>query len=205
MTATLTTAQAITAFSALGTALTASVAVPQLLRLRRTHDVSGISASTCAMTILAGLSWAAYGLGHHLGLLTLSSLTAVAGQVPILFMLMRAGAWSRRSQVTTGALAILYTAVGVFLGWSAMGVCLVLHVVVQYSPQVMVALRSTRLTGLSATSARILIVNGVTWGAAALMASDEPLLAWAIFVIIAGTTVWFRVATQSRRLHTATA
>jgi uncharacterized protein with PQ loop repeat len=195
---TLSPALLVTLFSAAGAALTAAVSVPQLVRLLRTRVVSGVSASTVGFTAIAGSSWGAYAAHRHLVLLTVSSLIALAANLPMLVILARAGAWSLAGRVVAGAMAIGYAAVVVLWGWPALAVPLVMHVAVQYAPQVSVALRGEDLSGISPASAALLLANGLLWGAAGVFAGDPGLQAWGLLVGSTGAVVWVRVSTTRR-------
>lgn len=148
-------------------------------------------------------------MGHiwHLGRLpwiVISCSVAFATWTPLLIVLARTGLWERRSRAFTGLGAVVLCATLVLFGPSALGLLLALFGVVQYGPQVWIALTTDALEGVSLLSQGLYCLCAVSNLGIGLIAQNGPLTAWSVTFIVASSVVILQkvqVARGDRALH----
>jgi uncharacterized protein with PQ loop repeat len=90
-------------------ALGCFIAVPQIVRLVRTRETAGISASSWEVNTLSAVAWLAYGLRTLQGAQVVANACSLLGGVAVLWLVLTPGA-DRRSRLSRFAAAV--TAVG---------------------------------------------------------------------------------------------
>jgi MtN3 and saliva related transmembrane protein len=146
--------------------LLAFISLPQVLRLLRSRDTTGVSAPTWVVSVACGACWTEYGITTNLWPTILSNALYALGALLVLRLL------SKR----VAALGVL-TAASVFaISWAlpvgVVGVVAVLITLGAYAPQARASLRED--------------LSGVAMGTWALALATEVL--WALYGILTG--VW---------------
>jgi hypothetical protein len=159
-----------------GAALNA--AVRQMIRASRSNALPGVSASAVAFTLVAGLSWSAYGAFHSLPLQTASSVIAACAQLQILRRLRTAGDWRTPSQTLTVVLGPAHGLVTVVFGLGSA------HIAVAWAYADPVGTpgprgaHELRFERHPATGPAFLIANRLNWGLVGEFAGDASLFCW---------------------------
>ncbi len=166
--------------------------IPQPVRLARTGIPDGVSPLAALNIALTELAWFVYGLSQGSVPIWLVSLPAFP--LALWTVLLLRDETTRRDLVGAGLwLAVIAIA---WLGGS-LGAVLGLAVVVQFGPQVWVALRSDDLRGISPNAWRLAIVDALVWGAYGVTIVDYALIGYASTLIVFAVVVLVRVR-QSR-------
>jgi uncharacterized protein with PQ loop repeat len=151
------------------TAVGLVMAVPQLLRLLRTRQTSGMSLPGWVSGSVSYLAWSGYlAVQHQTHLLLATAVpavvwiatTALASRLPRVPIPRRA--W--RPTVLWSVLLLGLTATAPRLGLAPLGTALALSVVWSYGPQAWQAWRSDDLTGLSSGTWSLAVLEAVTFG-----------------------------------------
>jgi uncharacterized protein with PQ loop repeat len=162
--------------------------IPQPVRLARTGIPDGVSPLTALNVALTELAWFIYGLSQGsvpIWIVSLPSFPLAMWTVVLL-----------RRQTTRRDLigAALWTAV-IALAWlgGMLGAVLGLAVIVQFGPQVWVALRTDDLQGISPNAWRLSILDACVWGAYGITITDYALIGYASTLIVFAVIILVRV------------
>jgi uncharacterized protein with PQ loop repeat len=154
--------------------------LPQLLAVRRTGDVAGVSWSWAALTSVSNGGWIAYFALSRLwtGLVPAISATVLAGVLAVLLG-RRAGIPRRPAAIAAGWAALLALA-GTLAGRTGLGAALVASFAFQVAPSVWTAYRTDRPTGISRGTWLFILAELLSWGLYGLHKSDPRLtvLGW---------------------------
>jgi uncharacterized protein with PQ loop repeat len=173
--------------------------LPQLARVRRTGDASGVSWAWAALTSVSNGGWMAYFAlsGFWTALVPATSATVLAGTLAVL--LSRRGGVPRRSAAVTAGWTALLTLAGAAGGRAWLGTALATSFVLQVAPSVWTAYRTNRPTGISPGTWLLILAELLCWGIYGIHKSDPRLafLGW--------TGVTASVLMLARARHAATA
>lgn len=149
------------------------VALPQLVRLARTHRVDGLSLTSWRSILAMNLAWAAHGIRLGAPALIITNAIGLCSTLPILYLLSRQ--FSRRlipllvpSVVVAGAMI----AVDNILGSAAYGVVAIAMALVSNIGQSMQLVRAPHVTGVSPLFVTMAVVNQSVWIVWGLLAGD---------------------------------
>lgn len=177
-----------------GTLLFVVRLLPQPLKLRRTGDAAGVSATAVTNATVSDAGWFFHGVTHGLPPVWFASLVAVPLDLWTL--------WHLRSRVGVRALAsgalwgVVLAVAAIGGGRVAFGVALGASVVVNHAPQVWSALRSHSLSGISPATWWFGLTDALLWGGYGLAERDAALIAYGLVLGAASVTVlsalWWR-------------
>jgi hypothetical protein len=167
--------------------------LPQILKLRRTHDTAGLSTPWALLTGINNAAWFGYFAAsrYWFALIPSSSAALLGGSLGI--MLMRRGrglAW--RSRVLVGAWSLVLVAAGA-IDRRLLGVTLTGAFLVQVLPAVTTAYRTRHPTGIARGTWRLILAEVSCWAVFGAANHDGPL-------IVLGTT---GIASALLMLHRA--
>lgn len=169
------------ALTAAAVVLALTQPVPQIVRLVRTRSVAGVSAPTAWIGIAGNLAWVAYGIARGLLPVAVLSVAYLIGYVLIAGLLVRGG--NRRGVGTGIGFVVAAAVVTVVGGWTLLGTALALTTLVQYSPQVVTAWRSSDLTALSPGMYVVCLLDGLVWGGYGALTGDGPLVLYGVIMV----------------------
>jgi uncharacterized protein with PQ loop repeat len=170
--------------------------VPQLLRLRRTLDGGGVSATAAAVGLVSTVGWAIYGVGTTTAALVPPSVIGAVQYASLLVLLHRAG-----TPTGPGVTLALVWCLGLagsaaaaaatgHASWSGLGLALAVAVVVQYAPAVVDAWRSDSADGISEPTWLLVGLNGVIWIVYGTLVDDVAVAAYgAVLATAAGAVL----------------
>jgi uncharacterized protein with PQ loop repeat len=150
--------------------------LPQLLKLRRTHDTAGVSWPWAALTSVNNAAWLAYFVlsAYWAALVPASSATLLAGTLAAL--LARRGQAKTRPVVLIGAWAALLAAAFAVAGRTGLGALLTAAFVVQVTPSIWTAYRTARPTGISQGTWLLILGELSCWTTFGVHKSDPRLM-----------------------------
>jgi uncharacterized protein with PQ loop repeat len=179
--------------------LGAAMSFPQVARLWRTRSVDGVSAGWAVMSIVNNAWWTAYSIASkNWALLPVSSLSFV-GYSAVLVALVRFHP-DRRAlmSVASGSLAVGVAAIPaaalVTRDWLAVGVVLGVLYGAQLMPAVVTVYRSDDVTGVSAPTWVMAMVEAALWLAYGLATSERAIVVFSVAGLIPATAVLAAVA-----------
>jgi hypothetical protein len=179
------------------TGLSATMALPQVWRLRR-HAPVGVSLAAAGNATVNAAGWMLYGVGTATVPLVLACVGPFIGSTAVTVAVARSGA--RRGLVLVAAWGALLATVGLAGGWTVLGAVLGVSVWMSYSPQVVAAWRTPDLSGLAPGTWILALSEGVLWGGYGLAHDDAALVLWgsaataASAAVLAGWARWRRRA-----------
>jgi uncharacterized protein with PQ loop repeat len=155
--------------------------VPQILKLRRTHDTAGLSTLWALLTGINNAAWFGYFAASHYWFALIPSSSAALLGASLGIMLMRRGrglAWRSRLLVRAWPLALIVAAA---IDRRLLGVMLTGAFLVQVLPAVTTAYRTRHPTGIARGTWRLILAEVSCWAVFGVANRDGPL-------IVLGTT-----------------
>jgi uncharacterized protein with PQ loop repeat len=177
--------------------------LPQIRKLRASHDTSGLSWPWAALTAVNNAAWMAYfALAHYLtALVPSSSVTLLAGLLTV--MLTRHGQATAKTAALVGTWALMLAAAGSIAGRTGLGTLLTAAFILQVTPSVWTAYRTPRPTGISAGTWLLILGELSCWLAFGLHKSDPRLLILGTTGITASLLMLTRIRQASRQRQAA--
>jgi uncharacterized protein with PQ loop repeat len=136
--------------------------VPQVRKLAATRDATGVSWSWAVLTSVNNAAWSAYFImsRYWTALIPSFSATLLAGTLAV--MLTRQGRARPRPALLIGAWAVLLAACGL-AGRAGLGTLLAAAFILQVTPSVWTAYRTSRPTGVSAGTWLLILGELTCW------------------------------------------
>jgi uncharacterized protein with PQ loop repeat len=176
------------------TLLAWSSLLPQIVRLVRTGDTSGISITWPAIGLVSNAAWTAYLLSQALWAATPSTAVMVVFYVVLIRALRRRGASLRQAATRGTAWAVILIAVTALGGWTVGGLVLSWSYVVQIAPAVWGVFSTRAPTGVSPSTWAIITVESALWGFYGWWFADAPVVVFGIVGTIGGSSILIRLA-----------
>jgi hypothetical protein len=150
--------------------------LPQLLKLKRSGDIAGVSWSWATLTSLNNGAWLVYFAlsGFWTALAPSSSATVLAGILAA--MLARRGEAKARPTLLIGAWAALLAAGFALAGRAGLGTLLTASFVLQVIPSLWAAYRTTSPTGISRGTWLLIFGELLSWAIYGVYKSDPRLI-----------------------------
>jgi uncharacterized protein with PQ loop repeat len=167
--------------------------VPQILRLRRTHDTAGVSWSWATLTCVNNAAWLTYFAlsGFWTALVPSSFATILAGAIATLLTV--------RGHAKAGPAALIGTWSGALVlafavaGRNGLGTLLTAAFVLQVTPSIWTAYRTERPTGISAGTWMLVLGELSCWTIFGLHTSDLRLIVLGITGVTASVLMLTRI------------
>ena len=175
--------------------------LPQILKIRATHDTSGISWSWAALTSVNNAAWIAYFTlaRYWTALIPSSSATLLAGTLTA--MLTRRGLARPRPSALIGTWAVMLIAAYGAAARAGLGTLLTAAFLLQVTPSIWTACRTVRLTGVSSGTWLLILGELTCWMIFGLHRSDPRLITLGVSGVTASALMLARVHWTSRRLR----
>jgi uncharacterized protein with PQ loop repeat len=171
--------------------------VPQILKVRGTGDTAGVSWSWAALTSVNNAAWFAYFAlsGYWTALVPSSAATLLAGVLAA--MLVRRGLARERPAALIGGWVALLVAGLAVAGRGGLGTLLTAAFVLQVTPSVWTAYRTTRPTGVSGGTWMLVLGELSCWTVFGVHRSDPRLLTLGVTGVIASVLMLARIRRTS--------
>jgi uncharacterized protein with PQ loop repeat len=181
------------------TVLAAIFLLPQIVKLARTGDATGVSSTWPALGVATNVGWFAYLSSQRLWPSVPSTVLMMVFYSMVLRYLARTGV-PLQASVLRGVVwgVMLLTALGLG-GWDALGLVLGLSYAVQLAPSVWTAYRTHAPSGISPGTWWLGGIEAVLWGFYGSAYGDVPLVVFAGFGVVAASLMLARFyATRHR-------
>jgi uncharacterized protein with PQ loop repeat len=167
--------------------------LPQILKLRFTHDTAGVSWSWATLTSLNNAAWIAYfALARYwTALVPASSATLLAGTLAMM-LTVRGQARPRPLALIGAWAAMLITACGV-AGRAGLGTLLTAAFVLQVAPSIWTAYRTPHPTGISNGTWMLILGELSCWMIFGLHRSDPRLITLGVTGVTASAFMLARI------------
>jgi uncharacterized protein with PQ loop repeat len=172
--------------------------LPQLGKLRATDDTAGVSWSWATLTSVNNAAWLAYfaASAYWAALVPASSATLLAGTLAI--MLARRGQATARPAVLISSWVALLVAGATVAGRSGLGTLLTIAFILQVTPSLWTAYRTTHLTGVAAGTWLLILGELACWTTFGLHQSDPRLLTLGVTGVTASALMLARIRRTRR-------
>lgn len=184
----------------LATLLAWASLMPQLLKLVRTKDPTGVSATWPAIGLVTNLAWTSYLAVRDLWAAVPSTVVMVVFYFFVLRALAGAGKDLTRPIRRGIVWAAGLTAVLVIGGWGLLGLALAWSYGVQVAPAVVAAYRTWAPTGVSVGTWRLITLEATLWGLYGWLLADGPIVVYAVVGVTAGLAILGRLGFTRNRL-----
>jgi uncharacterized protein with PQ loop repeat len=172
--------------------------LPQIVKLRASRDVAGVSWSWAALTSLNNVAWITYFVLSQYWTALVPSCSAALLAWTLAAMLTVRGQARLRPLVLIGAwAAMLLTAYGV-AGRTGLGTLLTAAFAVQVAPSIWTAYRTARPTGISAGTWLLILGELTCWLTFGLHKSDPRLIALGVTGVTASALMLARIRQTSQ-------
>ena len=192
--------EVLTAVTGALTALLAlSFGIPQVLHIRRTRSVAGISLPSITNSLVSTTAWLAYGIWLGDVWVTITSLVglpalAAAGWVALRHGASRRGMWVPAVWAATLLAALLVTPLLSTAFATVLGASVLWYV----TPAALTAWRSSDVSGIAAGTWLLLLADGAVAGAYGVLADVPAYLVYAVTAALGALAVlarlWWRWA-----------
>jgi hypothetical protein len=172
--------------------------LPQLGKLRATDDTAGVSWSWATLTSVNNAAWFAYfaASAYWAALVPAASATLLAGALAT--MLARRGQARARPAMLIGSWVALLLGGFTVAGRSGLGALLTAAFILQVTPSLWTAYRTTRLTGVAAGTWLLILGELSCWTIFGLHRSDPRLLTLGATGVTASALMLARIRHTSR-------
>jgi hypothetical protein len=172
--------------------------LPQLLKLRATDDIAGVSWSWATLTSVNNAAWFAYFAlaSYWTALVPATSATLLAGTLAI--MLARRGQAKARPAVLISSWAALLITGCVAAGRTGLGTLLAAAFILQVTPSLWTAYRTAHLTGVAAGTWLLILGELSCWTIFGLHQSDPRLLTLGVTGVTASVLMLARIRRTRR-------
>jgi hypothetical protein len=191
--------QAIDLAAGTATVLAFAGAFPQVVRLRRTGDIAGVSLAGATIGTATETAWVAYTVHGRLWSAVPMPLLMVFANAVLARAIVRAGADPLRAIVTALTWSVALFAVASTDGWSTLGLLLAFAYAVQVGPCVCAAYAASSPTGVAAARWVALLGESALWGWYGVACGDVAFSMFAVVGALAALAILLRCRVRSDR------
>ena len=168
--------------------------VPQIVKLIRTRDSTGVSSTWPAFGLLSNLGWIVYLIHEALWAAVVAPVGAFGGYAVILWALAGTGRPLGPSLGRGLGFGVALTAVGVWGGWTALGVALGLSFGVMLAPSLWVAYRTADPAGIAPGTWWFGLGEAALWGFYGWHHADPGIVTYAVVAAAGSVAMLARYA-----------
>ena len=174
---------------------TVTFLVPQIVKLIRTKDSTGVSTTWPALGFVTNVGWFVYVISQSLWAAMVAPFVTFLSYGVTLWALARTGRDLRASAVRGLGWAALLGTTAAVLGWAALGVVLGLSYGVMLAPSVWTAYRTEDPSGISPGTWWIGTVEAVLWGYYGVFHADAGIITFGIVGVLGSALMLIRYYT----------
>jgi uncharacterized protein with PQ loop repeat len=169
--------------------------LPQILKLKATRDLAGVSSSWAILTCINNAAWIAYFALEHdwTALVPSCSATLLSGTLAVLLTVRGPGQLKPRPSILIGTWATMLVAAYLVLGRTGLGALLTAAFVVQVAPSIWTAYRTERPTGISPGTWLLILGELSCWLTFGLYKSDPRLITLGLTGVTASALMLARI------------
>lgn len=183
----------------LATISTASFLLPQIIKLVRTRDTSGVSSTWPALGFVINMGWFAYMISQRLWVSIAPPFITFVAYGVTLWALRRAGRDIKSSYRKGLGAVVVLTVIALIGGWGMLGVTLGLSYGVVVGPSIWTAYHTTKPSGIAPLTWWIGAVEALLWGAFGWYHSDRGILTFMFVGVTSSTLMLLRYYTTRNR------
>lgn len=166
--------------------------IPQIVRLVKTSDPSGVSSAWPSIGLVTNAGWTGYLASQELWAAMPSTTVMTISYALVIWALIRSGRPPGRGMIAGLAWAGLLVTIGVSAGWGAVGTTLAWSYLVQFTPAVIAAYRTARPTGIAPGTWISIMIESVLWGGYGHLNGDRPVVTYAVIGVVVGALILLR-------------
>lgn len=185
----------LSAMAIVATMFGAGMIIPQIVRLRRTANVEGLSIVWIGVGVGLNSWWVAYAVGAGVWGVLPVSVISVALYLFLAAQVFRIDGSNHLRQFVAGAVALGLAPVPalIFGGLQAAGIVVGLSYAIQFAPAVVESFRSADLGGVSPTTWLLAFGEALIWSAYGLAVLDVALVIGGVGGAVASAAILFRL------------
>jgi uncharacterized protein with PQ loop repeat len=172
--------------------------IPQILRLARTGDPSGVSTTWPAIGLVSNAGWTVYLIGERLWAAVPSTAVMVVFYLLVIRALARTGVRLDRSWGRGATWAVVLGAAALVGGLTAMGLILAWSYVVQIAPAVRSVYGARQPSGVSISTWLLIAVEAALWGFYGWWFGDTAVMVYAAVGVVGGLAIVARLVARRR-------
>jgi uncharacterized protein with PQ loop repeat len=183
----------------LGNILAAWLLIPQIVKLIRTRDAAGVSATWPAIGLITNFAWTAYLLQAGRWLAAPSTVLMVISYSTVMVLVVRTGRRWKPVVIRGVLLASFLVLVLTSFGWLILGVVLGFSYALQVAPALWTAYRTRMPKGISTFTWAIIGIEALLWGYYGWANDDAPLVVFGTIAIVASLLMILRYVSTRHR------
>lgn len=177
---------------------TVTFLLPQIVKLIRTGDSSGVSTTWPALGLVTNIGWFVYLISQELWASVVAPLVTFLSYGVTLWALARTGRGLRPSYVRGAVWMALLIVTTWTSGWTTLGVVLGLSYGVMLAPSVWTAYRTVNPSGISAGTWWIGLAEVLLWGYYGWFHADAGILTFSVVGLIGSVLMLLRYYSTRR-------
>ena len=182
----------------LATVSTVVFLLPQIAKLKRTGDSSGVSTTWAALGFVSNVGWFTYMISQSRWYAVVAPLSTFIFYAVALRALAGTGRDLRNATVIAVGWSLVLGGVAVGGGWTTLGVVLGLTYAAMVTPSIWTAYRSRKPSGVSAGTWWIGSVEALLWGLYGLYHMDPAIITFGTVQLTASALMLTRYYTTRR-------
>jgi uncharacterized protein with PQ loop repeat len=182
----------------LATVSTVVFLLPQIAKLKRTGDSSGVSTTWAALGFVSNVGWFTYMISQSRWYAVVAPLSTFIFYAVALRALAGTGRDLRNATVIAVGWSLVLGGVAVGGGWTTLGVVLGLTYAAMVTPSIWTAYRSRKPSGVSAGTWWIGSVEALLWGLYGLYHMDPGIITFGTVQLTASALMLTRYYTTRR-------
>ena len=176
----------------IATLLAACGALPQIVRIARTGDAAGVSLTAAALGVATELAWVVHGFHAGLWLVIPEAILMTATNAALALAVVRVGGLARVAilgGLCWGVVLMLATVANPSVAAAALGGAYL----VQVTPAVWTAWRTTVPSGVSAATWIVMAIEALLWGVYGVVVGDPACISFGVIGTVASIAITARV------------
>jgi uncharacterized protein with PQ loop repeat len=165
---------------------------PQLVRIRRTSDIAGVSITAALLTVSSELGWTAYLAGEGLWSAVPEGVLNIAANALLAIAVVRAGGSARAAAGAAATWLAVLVASRTLVGPTALAALLGIAYAVQLTPAVVTAWRTWSPSGISVPTWTLRLTEALLWGVYGHIRGDTPLVLFGVLGTLESCAVLLR-------------
>lgn len=180
------------------TFLTVVFLIPQILKLLRTGDSHGVSATWPALGFVTNVGWFSFVINQELWAAIFAPLFTFMFYAITVWAVGRTGRSLRKAVLFSAAWAALLASIPVLWGWTQLGVVLGLSYGVMLAPSIWTAYRTTDPSGIAPGTWWIGILEAVLWGIYGVFNANPGIVTFGVVALFGSSLMLVRYYTTRK-------
>lgn len=166
--------------------------IPQIVKLIRTGDSEGVSATWPALGFVSNVGWFVFVINQELWAAIFAPFFTFIFYAVTLWAIARTGRSLRKALLYGAAWTALLAAIPLILGWTELGVVLGLSYGVMLAPSLWTAYRTTDPSGIAPGTWWIGTAEGILWGVYGVFNQTPGIITFGVVAVVGSTAMLIR-------------